>query len=188
MAVPLPEPEDTELNMTPMIDIVFQLIVFFLLTLKFTTIDHRIDSQLPKDKGMAPTPTIITDTQPIKVKLFRRNKEQPDQAYTLIRVNNGVAEWQLPAGPWPGVNEGDWQRREARRAQYDKIYGELETTIRTLWEKQGKAPEVKGEISVPPPHGPAVPHGDVVRVLDTFLASGMTNVEFEGDTDPTMRD
>ena len=51
MSVDFPEPEETEMNMTPMIDIVFQLIIFFLLSLKFKTIDRRIDSQLPKDRG-----------------------------------------------------------------------------------------------------------------------------------------
>ncbi len=39
----------SELNLTPMIDVVFQLIVFFLITLKFTTLDQRIESMLPKD-------------------------------------------------------------------------------------------------------------------------------------------
>ena len=34
MAVEIPEGDDTEMNMTPMIDIVFQLIIFFLLSLK----------------------------------------------------------------------------------------------------------------------------------------------------------
>ncbi len=43
------EPAATELNMTPMIDVVFQLIVFFLLSLKFTTLDQRIENMLPQD-------------------------------------------------------------------------------------------------------------------------------------------
>lgn len=41
--------EDTSLNLTPLIDVVFQLVLFFLLTLRFTSVDDRIDSALPKD-------------------------------------------------------------------------------------------------------------------------------------------
>ena len=57
--------EDTEpeqLNMTPMIDIVFQLLIFFMLTLQFKEVEGKLMSVLPKDKGPidtpAPTPII----------------------------------------------------------------------------------------------------------------------------------
>lgn len=51
MRPPPLETANTELNMTPMIDIVFQLILFFLFNLRFKSIDFRIDSMLPKDRG-----------------------------------------------------------------------------------------------------------------------------------------
>ncbi len=41
----------SELNLTPMIDIVFQLLVFFLLTLNFKSVDRRIESMLPKSSS-----------------------------------------------------------------------------------------------------------------------------------------
>ncbi len=55
------------------------------------------------------------------------------------------------------------------------------------WAAQGKAPEVKGEIKTPAPDGHSVPHGDVMKVLDAFLATGMTQVNFEGAAAPEMK-
>ena len=46
------DPQTTiELDMTPMIDVVFQLLIFFMLTLHFQEVEGRLLSTLPKDKG-----------------------------------------------------------------------------------------------------------------------------------------
>ncbi|HLU47674.1 MAG TPA: biopolymer transporter ExbD, partial [Planctomycetota bacterium] len=42
------------LDMTPMIDVVFQLLIFFLLSAKFIALETQIQSFLPKDQGLAP--------------------------------------------------------------------------------------------------------------------------------------
>jgi biopolymer transport protein ExbD len=41
-----------ELSMTPMIDVVFLLLIFFMCATKFKVPDYRIDANLPKDKGL----------------------------------------------------------------------------------------------------------------------------------------
>jgi biopolymer transport protein ExbD len=179
MAMAIPEVEETTLNMTPMIDIVFQLVTFFLLTLHFSTPEDRLESQLPKDRGLAATPTIVKDFQNIKVKLFRRNKENKDEAYTLIRVGNNW-EIALPKGQWPE----DTQAEDARIKEYDKVYAALGAHIKEEWAKQGNSEEVHGEVAAPPPNGGAVPHGEAVRVLDTFLDVGILLVNFEGQIAP----
>jgi biopolymer transport protein ExbD len=171
------------MNLTPMIDVTFQLIVFFLLTLSFHSIDHRIDSVLPKE-GQLAAPALVPDVQPIRVKLFRREKHDPERAHTLIRLNDGASDLRLAPGPWPGAAQP--AERAARLRADDEVFAALASRIARSWERQRRSPDVEGRIAVPPPDGPSVPHGDVVRVLDAFLAAGMTNVEFEGATDPTM--
>ncbi len=44
--------DEDELQMTPMIDIVFQLLIFFLLSAKFIALEGHLGSYLPKDKGL----------------------------------------------------------------------------------------------------------------------------------------
>ena len=177
----LPEPADTELNMTPMIDIVFQLIVFFLLTLKFKTVDRRIDAMLPKNVGMDISPEETPDEQKIKVKVFRRDVSDPERAYTLVKVDNDK-QFKLPAG-WRGrAKEGE---RPARLEQYDTVVRAVQAEVsRRLAIYGGDPLQIKGEIVAPLPRGGAVPHGDVVSMLNVFLREGITNVKFEGTPTP----
>ncbi len=179
MNLDLIEPEETELNMTPMIDIVFQLIIFFLLSLKFKTIDQRIESMLPRNKGLRPTPEFAPPEDKIKLKLFRREIATPESAYTLVRIDN-ADRYKLPAG-WKGrVRESP-----ERVAEYDRVVGTVKQKIEERLAVYGNNPDtVKGEIVAPPPRGGSVPHGDVVALLDAFLQLGMTNVEFEGQMTP----
>ena len=48
----------------------------------------------------------------------------------------------------------------------------------------GNNPEAKGEIKTPRPKGLKVPHGDVIRVLSTFIKVGVSDVKFEGAPAP----
>ena len=74
MATKLPKTDEAGLNMTPMIDIVFQLILFFLFNLRFKSMDYRIESSLP-NVGMDATPVLIEPEPHIKVSLFRVDGE-----------------------------------------------------------------------------------------------------------------
>src|SRR5687767_11546616 len=153
---------DSALDMTPMIDVCFQLIVFFMLTLRFKSIDRRFQSALPKDRGQASAPTTLTPLQEITVKLFRQGLDQQDPKlqYTSVRVNE-TRMLDLPKGPWSTDSIAEDERRKAE----DVIFKQVQDLIATAWEAQGRNPEVKGEIKTPFPKGQAVPHGDVMRVL-----------------------
>ena len=180
MAVDVPEPEDTEMNMTPMIDIVFQLIIFFMLTMKFKEIDRRIDSQLPKDRGMAATSDFPEEFEKIKIKVFRRNlKEAESEQYTLIKVDN-THEFKLPKN-WKGFANASPEQAAAYSAVIEKVYSVVMGKLRA---HPGNKDEVKGEIVAPPPKGGAVPHGDVMQILDVFLRAKITDVMFEGKATP----
>ena len=52
--------DDAEMQITPMIDIVFQLLIFFLLSAKFISLEGQLSSYLPKDRGLDAT-NAITD-------------------------------------------------------------------------------------------------------------------------------
>jgi biopolymer transport protein ExbD len=61
--------EPLELNLTPMIDVVFQLLVFFLCATKFPEPEGVLKSWLPKNKGQA---TSIPNIDPGSVRLVLR--------------------------------------------------------------------------------------------------------------------
>jgi biopolymer transport protein ExbD len=183
MALQVDLGEDSALNMTPMIDICFQLIIFFMLTLKFPSVSARFESQLPKDRGQQASAANIKPFKDIEVKLFRDNLDQHrNEQYTKIRVGETFTR-SLPKGPWP--TKGDDE--EARRKQEKVVLDEITAAIAQAWAAQGNHPEVAGEIKAPFPKGLAVPHGDVMSVLDCFLAAGIKQVNFEGAPPPKLR-
>ena len=53
--------EEHDMEMTPMIDVVFLLLIFFLCTLKFKTLEGKLSAFLPKDVGVN-----TTEAEPIE--------------------------------------------------------------------------------------------------------------------------
>jgi hypothetical protein len=165
----LPATQEAGLNMTPMIDIVFQLILFFLFNLRFKSLDWRIESNLPLKEGLQFDP-VPKDVLPhIRLALVRRDVEDAERARTTLKLAG--AEWDLPAAV--PANEA---RREA-------LFRVVEERIRTL----ALTIHGPGEIDCPMPTGGLVPHADVVRAIDAFLAAGLTDVKFEGARSPLPR-
>ncbi len=179
MTMEMPEIQETEMNMTPMIDIVFQLIIFFLLSLKFKTIDQRIDSQLPKGRGPDDTFRKPADEPKVKIKLFRRNSGEAN-AFTRIRIDNSHS-YDLPAGGW-NVDE---ETAERQMHASDRTFARIAAVVTAKFHALGgNSADVSGEIVAARPTGSAVPHGDIMRVLDTFMAVGIEKVKFEGTPPP----
>ncbi len=177
--------DETEMNMTPMIDIVFQLIIFFLLSLKFKTVDRRIESALPKDRGLQAKQTTLDEFLKVKVKVFRRGLESVDKGddYTMLKIDNEAREFHLPKG-WKGRHVESISRIK----EYDAVVAAIKVLVdRKLKEHGGDPSKVKGEIVAPPPKGGAVPHGDVMSVLNVFLELDITDVIFEGAPSPLTK-
>lgn len=51
--------EELEIDLTPMIDVTFQLLIFFICTLKFKTLEGKLETELPKDVGVNAAPVDI---------------------------------------------------------------------------------------------------------------------------------
>jgi biopolymer transport protein ExbD len=174
MALKQPETDESVLNMTPMIDIVFQLILFFMLNMKFKALDHRIDSEIPKDRGIQATATFVDPIPAVKVSLFRRDPDASSpKPYTYIKVNNLEPGFRIPNVTFGADALENERLHDQRHAEFLKIQAQ----IARLFE-QNK--ELKGEIDAPPPKGGLVPHGDIMAVLDAFIGAGVTTVNFQG--------
>ena len=72
------EETKAELSITPMIDVVFLLLIFFLLASRFKAEEGDVKSYLPKNRGQGTsTPTIDLYEVRVKLPLVRRT-ESPD--------------------------------------------------------------------------------------------------------------
>ena len=87
------------LSLTPMIDVVFLLLVFFMVGMKFREIDRRVEAQLPKQNGHDPT-------QPI-----------PRDLWIVVR-NQGTAARPEPQVAIDGVVLRGWEAVRARLAHF----------------------------------------------------------------------
>jgi biopolymer transport protein ExbD len=175
MPLKFPAVVDAGINMTPMIDIVFQLILFFLFNLRFKSLDYRIESQLPKDRGIVATNQIVDPIPAIKVSLFREFEDDPSKAYTKIKIAG--TEYKLDNYQWTGNRKTDMGIEDKRDLKFAGIQAKIAELIKA-------SPTLKGEIDTPPPKGASVPHSDIMRVLDCFLGAGIVDVNFVGAAAP----
>jgi biopolymer transport protein ExbD len=179
MALKHPPTDESALNMTPMIDIVFQLILFFMFNMKFKALDHRIDSEIPKDRGIQATATFVDPIPAIKVALFRRD-EPGQQPYTYVKVNDQEPGYRIPEVKFGENAFTNENLHDVRRAEFTKIQAHIQRLF-------AANKELKGEIDAPAPKGGLVPHGDIMAILDAFVASGVTTVNFQGAGAPLPR-
>jgi len=84
-----------ELNITPMIDCIFQLLIYFMVTMKFKELDRKLEADLPK-AGAA------TKEQELKTELWIHLRVRPDSTpskrFPLIVIN------QRPMRDWADVS------------------------------------------------------------------------------------
>lgn len=84
-------------NMTPMIDVVFQLIVVFLCSMRFRTLDQKIEAQLP-EVGQWPDPRPPEVHPMLRVRLQRAGDPGPTllvvQGERLGATADGSPAWE----------------------------------------------------------------------------------------------
>jgi biopolymer transport protein ExbD len=84
------QPEDISLalQMTPMIDVIFQLMIFFMCSIHFKSLEGKLYSYLPRDKGMASTQVVDPILDEVRIKLI-----YSENAPLLTRMKIGDQEF-----------------------------------------------------------------------------------------------
>ena len=85
----VPEDATMELQMAPMIDVIFQLIIFFMCSIHFKSLEGKLYSYLPKDKGMSATTVTDPILQEVRIRLIYSENAGP----LLARVKVGDQEF-----------------------------------------------------------------------------------------------
>ncbi|MFH1227047.1 MAG: biopolymer transporter ExbD [Planctomycetota bacterium] len=83
-----------EINMTPMIDVIFQLIIFFMCSIHFKSLEGKLYSYLPKDKGMAET--TVTDPELDEVRILLSYDKNKTPLQTMIKIGQReIKDWDV---------------------------------------------------------------------------------------------
>jgi len=157
--------EKVELELTPMIDMAFLIIIFFM-CLPFKTLEGKLAAFLPTDKGINPTP-----------------EEPPPQITVSVHI---VARREAP-GTWGPEKvqtqvmkptEFKYRFQEEETDDLKKVAAYIKSAKKLAETTEGV--KLVGEIKA----GHKVPHKFVVAVLNKFAEAGMEKVDFYGTAIP----
>lgn len=81
--------EEVRLSITPLIDVTFLLLIFFMCAMKFKTLERKVAAFLPKDRGLAKTKIKLEEKQKIQVEL-KRTREETQTRVKLLDAQIGV--------------------------------------------------------------------------------------------------
>ena len=131
MAKEVDDPEKaskSEMNMTPMIDVTFQLIIVFLCSMKFRTLDQKIEAFLPKDVGLSTAPATAEVETKISVKLRRGKGADTTQVYLLdgrLGTTQSPGVWEKLAADLKGFKAKDAKIKAEIDAEAEVLHGEV---------------------------------------------------------------
>ena len=168
--------EESKLEMTPMIDVTFLLLIFFMCTIKFKTLEGKLAAYLPKDVGVNPSEA-VERTEPILVRLdlvrAGTRLDPRDAAEKRSRDPRKVAPWR-GSGRFVFGNDREVSLVVGPRG----VAGleDLESRLVTLFAAD---PERAVKIDV----RSGVVYEDVVGVVDRVALAGFTDVTFVGSFD-----
>ena len=162
--------EKCELQMTPMIDVTFLLLIFFMCTLKFKVLEGKLGAYLPKDVGVNPQ-----DAEP---------KEKVDIRLDVVTVGNRMRYDSETRGPVPytqadadaGLRFFYDDTRVVRYTVGPKRFTDVAEVTKALRAIIKREPDK--EATIDPRAG--VTNKDVVDALDAVMFAGYENVTFKG--------
>ncbi len=165
-----PPPAPAETPMTPMIDIVFQLLIFFMLSMHFKDVEGKLLSQLPRH-GVRPeeTPPVV----PLEVRIVLCAGGDPRAHAADKKRHQGEAKAGDPCRVRvEGFDLGEVRRTEGaddRRGANRAVYRAVGAKVRELLPP-GAAVVIDADGEVPYEH--------VVGAVNACKEAGVERIEF----------
>lgn len=158
------KPTEAEADLTPMIDVTFLLLIFFVLNLKFKVEEGEIESFLPKDKGQASgTPQI--DLAEVRVKLLwydlGGSPTTADKGTVILKIGRNTFN-----------NPGDLDVNMEESPIWERVYSDL-LGYKNNYKGGGK----QGQPVIIDARS-QVPYSYVVRALNEVVRAGIKDVTF----------
>ncbi len=168
------EKEKAELAITPMIDVVFLLLIFFLLASRFKSEEGDVKSYLPKDRGQGTsTPTI--DLYEVRLKLlWYDDQNRPTTDKDIGHVVLKVGKETYPIKPL--------EDKVTRKVEAFPNWEYLLERIKDF--KAGYKGQGKKGLPVIIDARKQVPWKHVVAALDTCMEAGIQDITFAAPAKP----
>jgi biopolymer transport protein ExbD len=169
-------------NMTPMIDVVFQLLIFFMLSMHFKEVEGKLLSQLPKTKGLESTPVPQPQLPEVRVILCagrdtathlhdkgRHEKADKDGTVCAVLVDRHSIGEVYKTGLHPG-----------KAAANKGVYAALGAKAKELHALQPVDP-LGRPVPVILDADSEVPYEHIIGAVNACKAAGVEAIEFVGN-------
>jgi len=162
--------EEVKMEMTPMIDVTFLLLIFFLCSIKFKVLEGKLQTYLPKDVGVNTTPA-----QKMLEKIDIRIIRTENRAKKDLENIDVYKQW---------VADGGWKEQQVEIRLQDKPVKNLKELLLKLKEfrknipapPEGEDDELKMNLEAMK----GVIYEDVIKVVDVALEAKFTSITFRG--------
>lgn len=164
--------EASPLNMTPIIDITFLLLVFFMCTLKFKTLEGRLVSYFPTERGMARSQiTPVAEDLEIVLKVPEDQWERGPERREVVLLRRGST---LPFGRILGqsFDSGGSDPTGLPCEPVDTL-DKVRSYVQSV---RDVAPDAKARINA----HPRCPHAVVVTMLNLLIEAGYRDISYSG--------
>jgi biopolymer transport protein ExbD len=164
--------DECKMEMTPMIDVVFLLLIFFMCTIKFKVLEGKLSAYLPKDVGVN-----ATQAEPIeKVEILMRvqvegTKLAPDGTKPWSGKAGSRFVYQGPGTPYRSGQDRVIQYSLGPRKSTNLT--DIQARLRDLHEKDPDRPA-----TIDARQG--ITYADVVMVLDAAIDANYREITFIG--------
>jgi len=162
--------KEVKTDMTPMIDVTFLLLIFFIVTLKFKILEGRLDAALPKDRGTSTSEAEEIDKIDILIKVAEPGELIDEKGTKGLLLYEGreirvqIGEQKFRYNPFAITNPED-------------PIPELTTFLQALLD----SPEYSiDETPVSLDARKGVVYGDIVVLLDVVIREKFQKVSFAG--------
>ena len=164
--------EESKLEMTPMIDVTFLLLIFFMCTIKFKTLEGKLEAFLPKDVGVNASDAPPKEKIDIVIKTVKPGRKV--EAYAYEKRGEIIPYNEAEGGEFYLVDHE--VSYKVLRDTFKSDDAGIEQMRRKLDELLRADPE--RAVTLKPMHG--VVYGDIMTVLDTVIEVGYQDVTFAG--------
>lgn len=162
--------EEVKLELTPMIDVTFLILIFFMCTLKFKTLEGKLLSYLPTDKGLSSAKQEIPkEDAEIIIKVSKHDKAKGlDRTVIFLRGGSNT-----PFGESLGVTFADDKRVGGFKLSPPDTFDRIREYLTGIKKAD---PEAKAKINA----WSRAPHVYVVQILDIMREAGFDDISYSG--------
>lgn len=166
--------QEVKPDMTPMIDVVFLLLIFFIVTLKFKTLEGRLDAALPKDVGVNQSEAEEIEKIDLLIRVIKDGQLLPDPATSTKSYPEGRLRHVVGRVLKVEMGAATFNIRTDLDADNDGILDDLVKLDRAMDQFD------KEETPVTLDPRKNVVYGDMVGLLDLVIRQGFTKISFAG--------